>query len=301
MALHIASSNDTGRESPMSWEEIAQSCSSVEQIKLVEAIYELQQSGLVRLSNSINVRDGIYSLRPAITLFQQFDLEANGFDFDEDVVTLATLLLEDNSLGNAEALHRSTGWPVRRFNPPFARILSAVHPGHVRQTVSPRYPSLGLSIGPGDIVSLRRLIESIQTRESQLKEAAKNRLLQGVERVELALRALLVDTFGNDLKTIPKTVFEKAKDRMRGSNLAALDLVGLVEYLTLGELFSTIRRKTIWPMLQLQENKDTFSRRSEQLMKLRNCLSHNRAPSEVERLEGEAAIIWFLSVLAVET
>ena len=85
---------------------------------------------------------------------------------------------------------------------------------------------------------------------------------------------------------------------------AALDanhyatLAGKLEYADLRELQDTAASKALGPLFQGRfPNKETLTKRFDQLAELRNAIRHSRTVDEVTRKEGEAAILWFKQVL----
>jgi hypothetical protein len=54
-----------------------------------------------------------------------------------------------------------------------------------------------------------------------------------------------------------------------------------------------------WPLFQARfANKETLTKRFDQLAELRNGIRHSRTVDEITRKEGEAALLWFRQVLA---
>jgi hypothetical protein len=76
-------------------------------------------------------------------------------------------------------------------------------------------------------------------------------------------------------------------------------LAGRLEYADLRELQDTLTNKALWPLFEARfATKETLVNRFNQLAELRNGIRHSRTVDEVTRKEGEAALAWFLQVLA---
>ena len=127
-----------------------------------------------------------------------------------------------------------------------------------------------------------------------------------VEAVELALRRMVDEKLEGDMAKLPSHVTQKIEDRLQAAakKNAALDLNhyqslgGRLEFADLREIQDTILGKGGWPLFQERfANKETLTKRFDQLAELRNGIRHSRAVDEVTRKEGEAAILWFQQVL----
>jgi len=127
-----------------------------------------------------------------------------------------------------------------------------------------------------------------------------------VEAVELALRRIINESFGEDSSKLPSHVLQKIDERLQfaAKKNAALDLsyfqslAGRLEYADLREVQDAILNKSNWPHFQDRfVNKEILTKRFDQLAELRNGIRHSRTVDEVTRKEGEAAILWFQQVL----
>ena len=112
--------------------------------------------------------------------------------------------------------------------------------------------------------------------------------------------------FNSDASNVPQYVIQKVDERIThaAKKNAALDieryrtLSGKLEYFDLRELQDTITSKPFWAQFESRfANKEELSRKFDQLADLRNGIRHSRAVSEIVRMEGEAAILWFKQVL----
>jgi hypothetical protein len=127
-----------------------------------------------------------------------------------------------------------------------------------------------------------------------------------VEAVELALRGTVDQGLGGDATKLPSHVLLKIDERLQAAakKNAALDLTqyqtlgSKLEYADLREVQDTILGKSSWPAFQARfVNKETLTKRFDQLAELRNGIRHSRTVDEITRKEGEAALLWFQQVL----
>jgi hypothetical protein len=128
-----------------------------------------------------------------------------------------------------------------------------------------------------------------------------------IEKIELGLRQAICDALAGDESKLPPHVQQKVNERLQSmaKKNAALDashyatLAGKLEYADLRELQDTVASKALGPLFQARfPNKETLSKRFDQLAELRNGIRHSRTVDEVTRKEGEAAIVWFKQVLS---
>ena len=127
-----------------------------------------------------------------------------------------------------------------------------------------------------------------------------------IEKIELGLRHAICEALAGDESKLPPHVQQKVNERLQSmaKKNAALDanhyatLAGKLEYADLRELQDTVASKALGPLFQARfPNKETLSKRFDQLAELRNGIRHSRTVDEVTRKEGEAAILWFKQVL----
>lgn len=161
----------------------------------------------------------------------------------------------------------------------------------------------------------------ITERQRTLQEAIENLLIkerldlaphirdldEKIEQVELALRQKVVSAVGGDSTQLPSHIMQKVEERVQGAirKNAALNteqfqsLIGKLEFTDLRELQDTIVSKPLWPLFEPSfVSKNTFSNKFDQLAELRNSIRHSRTVNDIVRMEGEAAILWFLQILA---
>ncbi len=91
-------------------------------------------------------------------LFITFDPHTGQSTPETDVVALVDLALGKSGTGtvDAEELHAASGWPLRRFNPPFAHLVSQIDDRRVLHGGTEDYPSRGFLMTDGDRVALQR-------------------------------------------------------------------------------------------------------------------------------------------------
>lgn len=127
-----------------------------------------------------------------------------------------------------------------------------------------------------------------------------------IEKVELSLRRLIVNTLGEDPQKIPQHIREKAEERIqtelnKDASKNSEDYkttTSYLEFFDLSECMNTISNKTLWPDFQSKlGNKDIFLQRFARLAEIRNMIRHSRSVDEVAKKEGEAAALWLGKLL----
>jgi hypothetical protein len=119
-----------------------------------------------------------------------------------------------------------------------------------------------------------------------------------VEAVELALRRIINESFGEDSSKLPSHVLQKIDERLQfaAKKNAALDLsyfqslAGRLEYADLREVQDAILNKSNWPHFQDRfVNKEILTKRFDQLAELRNGIRHSRTVDELVPYDQDAA------------
>lgn len=127
-------------------------------------------------------------------------------------------------------------------------------------------------------------------------------LNEAIERIELALRALIVEGLDDDFSRLPDNARDKIEPRVAGAirKLPAGDdgrfatLSGALQFADIGEIRAVFENKIIGPQFaHIFPNKAELSRKFDQLSELRNAIRHSRQVGDVARHEGQAAIHWF--------
>ena len=160
----------------------------------------------------------------------------------------------------------------------------------------------------------------IAERQRAIQDAIENLLIKerfdlapplreldaATEQVELTLRKTVEAILSGGSFEVPSHVLQKVDERIAQAvkKNAALDLdryqtlAGKLEYFDLRELQDTITSKALWPQFESRfGTKEALIAKFGQLAELRNGIRHSRAVSEVVRKEGEAAILWFRTIL----
>lgn len=125
---------------------------------------------------------------------------------------------------------------------------------------------------------------------------------EDIERVELALRAVIANRLDESLSKIPPHLLPKIESRVKRElkrNPGAVPeryetLSGALEFADLTELLEIITGKSMETVfIDLFPTREAVNVKFGQLGELRNCIRHSRSVSEIARKEGEAAILWF--------
>ena len=154
--------------------------------------------------------------------------------------------------------------------------------------------------------TIQEAIESLLIKERLDLSPQLRELDESIEKTELALRQIIVETFNEDASQFPPHVRQKIDERLQlaAKKNAALDteqyqtLSGMLELCDLRELQDTITSKTSWSQFEPRfTNKETLVAKFGQLAEFRNGIRHSRTVDEVTRKEGEAAILWFEQVI----
>ena len=159
---------------------------------------------------------------------------------------------------------------------------------------------------------LEELADAVAEKTGQLGAPTQKqdpfftRLDGKIEGVELALRRLIADRVDGERALIPSHVQQRVEERVRtaarklpeGFDRRLTSLDGQLEYFDLRELQDVIASKPLWPRFeQTFKTKETLAVRFGQLAELRNAIRHSRTLNDVAIKDGEAAILWFDSML----
>ena len=129
-----------------------------------------------------------------------------------------------------------------------------------------------------------------------------------LESIELKLRDVLMEKLGDNVDALPDNIQQKINERIsravkKNPSLDLADFEALekkLEYFDLRELQDTILNKGLWVQFQpVFSEKAPLMQKFDQLAELRNGIRHSRSVTDVTRMEGEAAILWFKEVLGV--
>jgi hypothetical protein len=156
--------------------------------------------------------------------------------------------------------------------------------------------------------TLQEAIENLLVKERLDLPLPLRELDEQLEQVELGLRRMINDTLQGDEVQLPSHVLQKIDERTQAAmrKNAALDseyfqkLIGKLEFSDLRELQDTITSKNLWPRFEPRFNsKGTVDSKFNQFAELRNSIRHSRTVTDIVRMEGEAAILWFKKVLSL--
>ena len=154
--------------------------------------------------------------------------------------------------------------------------------------------------------TIQEAIEDLLIKQ-RLKLSPRIRELDAqIETIELGLRALVVETLGNNIENLPSHIHQKLQDRFQSAarKNPAIDLTlyetltGLLEYADLREIQDVFANKATWPHVEnIFGSKGVLETRFGQLAELRNAIRHSRTVTDVVQKDGEASILWFEQVL----
>lgn len=156
--------------------------------------------------------------------------------------------------------------------------------------------------------TLQEAIEDLLIKERLNLEPSLRELDARVEKVELALRKSIAEKLGDDPIQLPQHVQQKLEERLRAAakKNAALELDVFkqlgprMEFADLRELQDVIGAKDRWQdFASIFVNKETLVQKFDKLSDLRNAIRHSRTADEITRKEGDAALIWFETVMKI--
>lgn len=159
IGLWIAKQSAEGLNDPISDDVLKAEFSSVSVDELGFSIAELTKDGYVSATAFIGAR--LPLIRPTTELFIAFDPHAVGSSPAADVVSLIDLALAKKNACNAQDLHTESGWPIRRFNPPFAYMLSRIDDRRISKGAM-NYPATAFLLMDSDRVELKRFADRLR-------------------------------------------------------------------------------------------------------------------------------------------
>lgn len=149
-------------------------------------------------------------------------------------------------------------------------------------------------------------VENLLVEQKVELPPALRALDERVEQVELALRNGLIAATGSDFSLLPPHVQQRIQERVeremrRDPSQAPArfsTLAGRLEFADLRELQDAIAGKQLWDSFApIFGTKEALGVRFNQLAELRNGIRHSRHVSDITRMEGEAALLWFEQAL----
>jgi hypothetical protein len=158
--------------------------------------------------------------------------------------------------------------------------------------------------------TIRDAIENILIKEKVEIPISFQELNGKIEKIELALRELIIEKLGNSLEnyktTTPGHIQDKIKKRIN-TELKKKPYLSFeyfnsfdkrIQFFDLFEYYDLIVSRSNWSNFEgIFENKEQLQTRFNQLSTLRNAIRHTREVSSIEKLDGEAAIVWFTEIL----
>lgn len=116
VARLLCEKSEWGREADPSveWEDLLSL--EIPEDELEEALYELEEEGLITIHKAIGAPRGISHISSKNALFWRVDPVVKGWDPRKDAIKVAGLLANKESLTAIE-LQKLTEWPIRRLNP----------------------------------------------------------------------------------------------------------------------------------------------------------------------------------------
>lgn len=126
-----------------------------------------------------------------------------------------------------------------------------------------------------------------------------------IEQVELAVRGCIEKALDGQDYELPASVKAKVDGRISGAarrdptfnNEYYSTLGGMLEYFDMRECQDVIVNKALWPFFAEKfGSKETLISKFNQLCGLRNAIRHSRTVTDIIRMEGEAAILWFQEI-----
>lgn len=127
--------------------------SSIEELDF--AVAELASDGYLQSSD-------ISRIWVTAELFVAFDPHTMTTDPASDAVKLADMALTRSGTVSSGELHESTGWPLRRFNPAFAYIITQIDDQRVLYGGTNDYPARGFFLASEDRVALTRFVNHLR-------------------------------------------------------------------------------------------------------------------------------------------
>ena len=121
---------------------------------LAFAVAELAKDGYLTTTPLISNR--LPRMFTTTELFIAFDPHTVGSDPASDVVAIVELALAETNTVGVEELHSATDWPLRRFNPAFAYMVTQIDDRRVLSSGTDDYPARGILLIDEDKVDLKR-------------------------------------------------------------------------------------------------------------------------------------------------
>ncbi len=124
------------------------------------AVAELSTDDLINTTSFVGKR--LPRMTSNASLYITFDPYALKTDPAADVVILVDMVLAKKDTVGVEELHKETGWPLRRFNPAFAYLISEIDDRRVLKGGTNEYPARGFFLMDQDRVELHRFASRLR-------------------------------------------------------------------------------------------------------------------------------------------
>lgn len=158
--------------------------------------------------------------------------------------------------------------------------------------------------------TIRNAIDDMLIKEKVVIPIGLQILNDNIEHIELQIRDIILSKIGSSIENYkiatPGHIQEKVDKRINTElkKKPALTLEDFnnngerLKYFDLFELYELVSSKQNWQIFEnVFRNKEQLQNRFNQLSTLRNCIRHSREVSAIEKLDGEASIAWFKSIL----
>lgn len=187
LARHLVKGSKRGLRDPWNWGELKAQFTEDEQEHLAEAAHELQQLGLISISEALDVEDNIHRIRPQYELYWALDSDVFDYSLDDDVAHLIRTILENETRGQAAKLVKCQSWTLRRFNPAFAKIVR-LFPGRrvSRAQADEPYPAAAVLVTAEERVKLKAMLEAHDAAKPHSIAAKEEPAVSSTKRIESA-------------------------------------------------------------------------------------------------------------------
>ena len=160
VGLWASEQSDKGFDDFISEDDLTKAFPNTNIDDLAFAVAELAKDGYLRTSAVTSIR--IPRIWVTAELYITFDPHTVKTDPASDVVTIVDMVLATRKMG-IEELHEATGWPLRRFNPAFAYMISQIDERRVVGGGASDYPARHFFLMDEDRVDLKRFADRLRS------------------------------------------------------------------------------------------------------------------------------------------
>jgi hypothetical protein len=158
IGLWVSEQSEKGFDNFIPEEELIKAFPDANIDELAFAVAELANDGYIKTTSFISKR--LPRMFTTTEFFIAFDPHTGKSNPAVDVVVLVDLTLAKTGTGSAtigpEELHEATDWPLRRFNPAFAYLVSQIDDRRVLKGGADEYAARGFLMIDSDRVALHR-------------------------------------------------------------------------------------------------------------------------------------------------